>query len=156
MQENKFSGTLSMYHSTVQPLCTHVDKLVTSNLQICFPAPYLSLHAEYSHMPNMPLGRTSPGLPYGSCQVLAAAKAFPGGLPRAMASGIVAIKKLESYLQAYMVAAGVKASRRASLHSLYAPHYSDPVLFSLTWYVRQDYVLIVLQIHSINSFSLDW
>ena len=90
------------------------------------------------------------------CQVLAAAEAFPGGLPRAMASGIVAIKKLESYLQAYMVAAGVKASRRASLHSLNAPHYSDPVLFSLTWYVRQDYVLIVLQIHSINSFSLDW
>ena len=60
MQENEFSGTLSMYHSTVQPLCTHVDKLVTSNLQICFPAPYLSLHAKYSHMPNMPLGRTSP------------------------------------------------------------------------------------------------
>ena len=52
-----------------------------------------------------------------------------------MASGIVAIKKLESYLQAYMVAPGVKASRRASLHSLYAPHYSDPVLFSLTYIV---------------------
>ena len=45
MQENEFSGTISMYPSTNQPLCTHVDKLVTSNFQICFPAPYLSLHA---------------------------------------------------------------------------------------------------------------
>ena len=64
MQENEFSGTISMYPSTVQPFCTHVDKLATSNLQICFPAPYLSLHAKYSHMPNMTRGRTSPGLPY--------------------------------------------------------------------------------------------
>ena len=63
MQENEFSGTISMYPSTVQPLCTHVDKLVTSNLQICFPAQYLSLHAKYSQMSNMPLGRTSPSLP---------------------------------------------------------------------------------------------
>ena len=39
---------------------------------------------------------------------MAAAEAIPGGWPRAMASGIVAIKKLESYLQAYMVAAGVR------------------------------------------------
>ena len=62
MQEDEFSGTISMYLLTVQPI--HVDKLVTSNLQICFPAPYLSLHAKYSHMPNMPRGRTSPGLPY--------------------------------------------------------------------------------------------
>ena len=66
MQENEFSGTQSMYPSTVQQLSTHVDKLVTSNLQIFFPAPYLSLHAKYSHMPNMPRGRTSPGLPYSS------------------------------------------------------------------------------------------
>ena len=37
---------------------------VSPNFQICFPAPYLSLHAKYSHrMPNMPRGRTSPGLP---------------------------------------------------------------------------------------------
>ena len=64
MQENEFSGTISLYPSTVQPFCTHVDKLATSNLQICFPAPYLSLHAKYSHMPNMTRGRTSPGLPY--------------------------------------------------------------------------------------------
>ena len=64
MQENEFSGTTSMYPSTMKPLCTHVDKLVTSNFQICFPAPYLSLHAKYSHMPNMPRGRTSPVLPY--------------------------------------------------------------------------------------------
>ena len=51
MQENEFSGTISIYLSTMQPLCrpTHVDKLVTSNFQICFPAPYLSLHAKYSH-----------------------------------------------------------------------------------------------------------
>ena len=40
-----------------------VDKIVTSNFQICFPAPYLILHGKYSHMPNMPRGRTSPGLP---------------------------------------------------------------------------------------------
>ena len=64
MQENEFSGTISMYPSTMQQLCTHVDKLVLSNFQICFSAPYLSLHAKYSHMPNMPRGRTSPGLPY--------------------------------------------------------------------------------------------
>ena len=49
-----------MYPSTVQPLCTHVDKLVTSNLQICFPAPYLSLHAKYSHMPEAKLAPVSP------------------------------------------------------------------------------------------------
>ena len=60
MQEDEFSGIISMYPSTVQPLCTHVDKLVTSNLQIGFPAPYLSLHAKYSHMPNMPRGRNAP------------------------------------------------------------------------------------------------
>ena len=32
MQENEFSGTISIYPSTMQPLCrpTHVDKLVTS------------------------------------------------------------------------------------------------------------------------------
>ena len=64
MQENEFSGTIYMYPSTVQPLCTHVNKLVTSYLLICFPAPYLSLYAKYSYMPNMPRGRTSPGLPY--------------------------------------------------------------------------------------------
>ena len=64
-QENEFSGTISMYPSTMQPLCTHVDKLVTSNFQICFPFPYLNgLHAKYSHMPNMPRGRISPGLSY--------------------------------------------------------------------------------------------
>ena len=64
MQENEFSGATSKYTSTMQPWYTHVNKLVTSNFQICFPAPYLSLHAKHSHMPNMPRGRTSPGLPY--------------------------------------------------------------------------------------------
>ena len=34
MQENGFSGTIAMYPSTMQPLCTHVDKLVTSNFQL--------------------------------------------------------------------------------------------------------------------------
>ena len=63
MQENEFSGTISMYLSTMQPLRTHVDKLVTSNFQTCFPAPYLSLHAKYSHVPR---GRTRPVLPYMS------------------------------------------------------------------------------------------
>ena len=62
MQE--FSDTISIYPSTMQPLCTHVDKLVTSNFQTCFPAPYLSLHAKNSRMPNMPRVRTSPGLLY--------------------------------------------------------------------------------------------
>ena len=56
MQENEFFGTLPIYPSTMQPFCTHVDKHVTSNFQICFPAPYLSLHAKYSYMPR---GRTS-------------------------------------------------------------------------------------------------
>ena len=54
--KNEFSGTLLMYPSTMQPLCTLVNKLVTSNFQICFPAPYLSRRATYSrimHMPNM-------------------------------------------------------------------------------------------------------
>ena len=64
MQESEFSGTISMYPSTMQPLCTHVDRLVTSNFQICFPATYLSLDAKYSHMPNISLGQTSPSLPY--------------------------------------------------------------------------------------------
>ena len=54
IQQNDFSGIISMHPSTMQPLCTHVDKLVTSNSQICFPAPYLSSHAKYSNMPNMP------------------------------------------------------------------------------------------------------
>ena len=72
MQENEFSGTISIYPSTMQPLCrpTHVDKLVTGNFQICLPAPYLSVHAKYSHMPNMPRGRTSPGLPYKRSSLL--------------------------------------------------------------------------------------
>ena len=30
MQEIEFSGTISMYPSTMQPLCTRADKLVTS------------------------------------------------------------------------------------------------------------------------------
>ena len=48
MQENEFSGTIS-----ILPFNTHVDKLVTSNFQTCFPAPYLSLHAKHSRMPSM-------------------------------------------------------------------------------------------------------
>ena len=64
MQVNEFSGTISMHPSTMQPVCTHVDKLVTSDFKLCFPAPYLSLHAKYCHMQNMPRGRTNPGLPY--------------------------------------------------------------------------------------------
>ena len=42
MQENEFSSTISMYPSTMQPLCTHAGKLLTSSFQICFPAPYLN------------------------------------------------------------------------------------------------------------------
>ena len=63
MQENEFSGAISMYHSTMQALCTHVNKLVASNFKICFPAPYLSLHAKYSHMPNMPKAELAPVSP---------------------------------------------------------------------------------------------
>ena len=47
---------------------THPSKmrqLVTSDVKICFPASYLNLHAQYSHLPNMPQGGTSSGLPYG-------------------------------------------------------------------------------------------
>ena len=33
-------------------LCTRVNKLVTSDVQLCFPAPYFNLHAKYSHMPS--------------------------------------------------------------------------------------------------------
>ena len=38
----------------MQPLYTHVNTLVTSDFQICFPALYLNLHAKYSHMTNIP------------------------------------------------------------------------------------------------------
>ena len=64
MQETEFSGTISMYPSTMQPLCTHVDKVVTSNFQICFQLHILVYMLNYSHMPNAPQGRTSSGLPY--------------------------------------------------------------------------------------------
>ena len=64
IQENEFSVAESMHHSQMQPLYTNVNKLVTIDVQISFPAPYLNLHAKYSHMPNMPRGRTSPDLPY--------------------------------------------------------------------------------------------
>ena len=53
IQENEFSVTNSMHPSEMQPLNTHVNKLVTSDVQICFPAPYFNLRAKYSHMPNM-------------------------------------------------------------------------------------------------------
>ena len=65
IQQNDFPGIISMLPSKMQPLCTHVDKLVTSNSQICFPAPYLSSHAKYSDMPNMPW---SPLLDDTQCQ----------------------------------------------------------------------------------------
>ena len=63
IQENEFSITKSMHPSKMQPLFTHVNKLVTNDIQIRFRTPYLNPHAEYSHMPNMPRGCTSPGLP---------------------------------------------------------------------------------------------
>ena len=65
MQENEFSGTISIYPSTMQPLCrpTHVDKLVTSNFQICFPAPYLSLNAKYSLCRTCPKAKLAPVSP---------------------------------------------------------------------------------------------
>ena len=45
IQENKFLVTKSKHPSNMQPLYTRVNKLVTSDVQICFPAPYLYLHA---------------------------------------------------------------------------------------------------------------
>ena len=62
------SGTISMSPSSMQPLVTHVDKLVTSNFQVCFPSLYLSSNAKYSHMANMPeaeLALVSPTLAHG-------------------------------------------------------------------------------------------
>ena len=53
-----------MHPSKMQPLYTLVNKLVTTDVQICFPTPYHNRHAKYSHMPNMPQGRTSPDLPH--------------------------------------------------------------------------------------------
>ena len=63
IQENEFSVTKSTHPSKMQPLYTRVNKLVTSDVQICFPALYLNLHAKYSYIPKMLQGRTSPGLP---------------------------------------------------------------------------------------------
>ena len=90
IQENAFSFTKSMHPSKkMQPLYTRVNKLVASDVQICFPYaalvysckqtrrkwcpicfpcfpyPYLKLHAKYmySHMLNMPWGGTSPPPP---------------------------------------------------------------------------------------------
>ena len=48
IQENEFSATKSMHPLKVQLLYTHASKLVTSDVQICFPSPYLNLHAKYS------------------------------------------------------------------------------------------------------------
>ena len=45
IQENEFSPTKLMHPLKVQLLYTHASKLVTSDVQICFPAPYLNLHA---------------------------------------------------------------------------------------------------------------
>ena len=56
MQENKFSGTKSMYPSTMQPLCTHVDKLVTSRLI----SKYVSQPHILFYMLNIATCRTCP------------------------------------------------------------------------------------------------
>ena len=56
MQENEFSGTISMCPSTMQPLCTHVDKLVTSDFQI----PYVSQPNILVYMLNIATCRTCP------------------------------------------------------------------------------------------------
>ena len=69
IQENEFSLTKSMHPLKMQLLYTHANKPVTSVVQICFPAPYLYLHAKYSHMPNMPRDRTSTGLLYFGIEI---------------------------------------------------------------------------------------
>ena len=78
MQENESSGTISIYPSTMQPLCrlTHVDKLVTSNFQICFPAPYLSLHAKYSHCRTCPEAEQAPVSPIDQSNVIVFIRAY--------------------------------------------------------------------------------
>ena len=45
IQENEFPVTKSIHPLKMQLLCTHANKLVTRDVQICFQAPYLSLHA---------------------------------------------------------------------------------------------------------------
>ena len=64
IQENEFFVTKSIHPLKMQLLYTQANKLVTSDGQICFPAAYLNLHAEHSHMQKMPGGQTSPALPY--------------------------------------------------------------------------------------------
>ena len=54
MQENEFSGKISMYPSTMQSLSTHVDKLVTSNSK------YVSQPHILVYMLNLATCRTCP------------------------------------------------------------------------------------------------
>ena len=56
--------TKSTHLLKMQPFYAHANKLIASDVKICFPALYLNLHAQYSHMANMPQGGTSPGLPF--------------------------------------------------------------------------------------------
>ena len=59
----EFSVTKSLHPSKMQPLYAHVNTLVTSDVKICFPAPYLNLRAKDSHMPNMPEAELAPVSP---------------------------------------------------------------------------------------------
>ena len=45
MQVKEFFGTISMYTSTMQPLCTHVDKLSTAQVIFkCVSQPYILVY----------------------------------------------------------------------------------------------------------------
>ena len=45
-------------------ICSYVGKCVTSDITILMRTLYLALRGIYHHVPNLPRGRTSPGLPY--------------------------------------------------------------------------------------------
>ena len=68
MQENELTVTNSLHPLKMQLLYTHANKLVTGDVQICISAPYLCLHAKYSHMLNMPGSKLVPVFPIARLQ----------------------------------------------------------------------------------------
>ena len=68
MQENELTVTKSMHPFTMQLLYAHANKLITGDVQICFSAQYLNLHAKYSNMLNMPGSELVPISPIAQLQ----------------------------------------------------------------------------------------
>ena len=65
IQENEFPITKSMHPLKMQLLYTHANKIVRSDVQICFPAQYLNKFACYilphaEHDPGPKLAPVSP------------------------------------------------------------------------------------------------